>query len=958
MFRVGLYTLCFLLFQLHSIAQYYSSGQNPSSIKWRQINSEHFNLIYPESFESRASKLVQTLEDSYIKTTTSLEQYPQKTPIIVNSYNSESNGVTYWAPNRIDFYTCPPFDNYAQEWLTQLSIHEFRHIIQLDKTNQGFTKFLTYLLGEQANAAIVGLFVPPWFLEGDAVCTETAFSNVGRGRIPAFEMPLRAQVLQTGIYSYDKAVLGSYKTRVPNHYELGYHLVSFTRQKYGIASWNAALNTVARKPFFLNPFNRGLRKTTQKTKEELYKQTLDELTLKWKKQDSVISKNEYTILNKPAAKYEKLMHATYISDTVLVAMHSSPDFLTHFTKIAFGKKGQNICTPGYLNSNAFTQAKKQSTNIENNTSKSSKNEEFVLCWSELTADLRWQMRNYSDIMLYDTETQKTIRLTNKMRYFSPAISPDASMICAVKITPELENSIVLIDAVSGNEIKTLLLSKLDNFQTPQWEANSESIVYIRNSTDGKSIEIIDTRTLKIEQLLPPTFTEISYPSFVTDYVFFNGSHSGIENVHAIDLKTKKVFQVTHSSFGARDGAINPGKTRLAYSDYDVSGYRIVETNFEPEKWASINPDIPFNYTLADFITQEEKSLSKAAKADTLKIYKSKAYKKGLHLFNFHSWMPAYFNYSAEEYFPGVTLLSQNLLSTATTLLGYKYDLAEQTGKTVVEFNWEGWYPIFSLSASRGKRTAYTHGDTSVKYNFDETNVNLGLSIPFTFTAGKYNKYILLNVSNTLYSTSNFTSKETNSLIGTIHSLNYQIIAYRLLKQAQKDLQPKWGNILILTYKHTPFGNNNLGEVLGIETRNYFPSLWRNHGIRIDLRIQSKKPGVYAYSNAIAMPRGYLIRNFSEFGVAAINYKFPVAYPEWSLGKFIYLKRIKNNFFLDAGIGNQKSVSFNLLSLGLELNFDLHFLRFQFPFDLGYRVGVRPLDKTLFGDFLFSLNLPN
>ena len=53
--------------------------------------------------------------------------------------------------------------------------------------NKGFTKVLSYILGEQAPGGVLGLYIPSWFLEGDAVSTETALSNSGRGRTCAFE---------------------------------------------------------------------------------------------------------------------------------------------------------------------------------------------------------------------------------------------------------------------------------------------------------------------------------------------------------------------------------------------------------------------------------------------------------------------------------------------------------------------------------------------------------------------------------------------------------------------------------------------------------------------------------------------------------------------------------------------------------------------------------------------------
>lgn len=192
-----------------------------------------FKLIFPVTFESQVQKMIPILNDLNSTGSNSLNYKPAKIPFILHNLNTVSNAVTVWAPKRVELYTCPPQDSYAQDWLSQLAIHEYRHVVQLDRTNQGFTKVLSWFIGEQAASVINGIFVPSWFMEGDAVCTETALSQSGRGRIPAFEMLLRTQVMQKGAYSYDKAALGSYKTFVPNQYSLGYTLVANVRRKYG-----------------------------------------------------------------------------------------------------------------------------------------------------------------------------------------------------------------------------------------------------------------------------------------------------------------------------------------------------------------------------------------------------------------------------------------------------------------------------------------------------------------------------------------------------------------------------------------------------------------------------------------------------------------------------------------------------------------------------------------------------
>jgi hypothetical protein len=151
----------------------------------------------------------------------SLGHNPKRIDVLIHSRSAYSNGFVSWAPKRIELFPTPDQDIFAQDYLEQLAIHEFRHVVQIDKLNKGFTKALSFLFGQQAIGAVLGVYVPTWFLEGDAVMAETMLSRSGRGRLPSFEQEMKAQLLEKRLYSYDKAGLGSYRDYVPNHYIMG-----------------------------------------------------------------------------------------------------------------------------------------------------------------------------------------------------------------------------------------------------------------------------------------------------------------------------------------------------------------------------------------------------------------------------------------------------------------------------------------------------------------------------------------------------------------------------------------------------------------------------------------------------------------------------------------------------------------------------------------------------------------
>ncbi len=243
----------YLLLSAVSNAQYYSSGSDPASIQWNQIKSPYFKVVFPDEFEREARRFTAILDSLYVHGGYSLNHTPKPIPVLMHSRDAYSNGFVSWAPKRMEIYTTPHQDLFAQDWLEQLAIHEFRHVVQIDKLNQGFTRGLSYVFGQQAIGAVLGLYAPMWFLEGDATLTETLLSPSGRGRKPEFEQQLRAQLLEKGSYHYDKAYFGSYNDYIPNHYNMGYLLVAGARHTYGADVWERALSETGRHAYGASP---------------------------------------------------------------------------------------------------------------------------------------------------------------------------------------------------------------------------------------------------------------------------------------------------------------------------------------------------------------------------------------------------------------------------------------------------------------------------------------------------------------------------------------------------------------------------------------------------------------------------------------------------------------------------------------------------------------------------------
>lgn len=145
------------LFTLQARGQYFEIGQDPASVKWQQLKTENFTIIYPVEFTKNVQYLANVLQYVRVYGTKTLGHQPKHLTVILHDRSVLSNGYSLWAPKRSEYITCPPQDNYAQDWLEQLATHEYRHTVQIDMLNRGITKGLTWLFGQQATAAVLGL---------------------------------------------------------------------------------------------------------------------------------------------------------------------------------------------------------------------------------------------------------------------------------------------------------------------------------------------------------------------------------------------------------------------------------------------------------------------------------------------------------------------------------------------------------------------------------------------------------------------------------------------------------------------------------------------------------------------------------------------------------------------------------------------------------------------------------
>jgi len=945
-----------IFFTFFAGAQYFQTGQDPASINWRQINTSNFQLIYPDYYEEQAQLLAQKLEKVYAYASYSLHHKPASISILLHTQTVVSNGLVAYAPKRSEFYTTPNQSIYPLDWLEQLAVHEFRHVVQIDKVNSEIPGIIKILLGEQGTALVFGAYLPWWFIEGDAVVTETALSNFGRGRLPSFLMDHRAQLVEKGRYSYDKAYLGSYKNYVPNHYQLGYYLVANSRQRYGAGLWDKVLTRVGAKPFSLTPFNTALKRETGLNKVQLYNSIFDSLTVVWD-QKYIQETAEKEVISKASGTYTNYTFNHWLNDGELISYRTGLNKIPAFVRIDLEGNERVIHHPGII----FD----ESINYRG---------EWIV-WSEQISDLRWSHSGRSLIRLLNVKSGKMLELKPEYKAFSPSISPDRNQIAVVEVDFSSNYYLTVYDVVSGQMIKRIQTPENHYLFSPQWFDNRDLLAIVLTGY-GKRLARFDLQTGEYEILFDRDLGNIKQPKVAGGgNVYFISSYTGKDALFVMDPESESINKLYEPRFGAAHPAISvDGK--IVISDYTSDGYRLI---LPLESTMTAIEDLqPEKYPLANAMAEQEMGVPDLTAADTA-THPSEPYSKAGHLINFHSWAPVFVDPYQYEFYPGVSLMSQNVLGTAETILGYRWYTAEKTGQFYARYIYKGWYPIFDFEVSHGKRASeysqiteqiqngqvVSRDTTRERYTWKETRFGATSKLPLNLSKGKFYRLLQPQISY------DFTRQKVNSSTpdgfpdGNYQSMSYRLYFHQLLRKSYQDVLPDFGLVIDGSYYHSPFGEKELGTMIGGQSILYLPGILKNHGTKLFAGTQERTNGDhYSFSDLIRFPRGWARTGTKNLSVLGFDYKLPLLNPDLSIGSLTYVRRINATLFYDHGFLTRyryqdgKPVSTfdqQISTFGLELIGEANFLRFYAPVQIGIRTSyLNEIDEFSF-NFLFSID---
>lgn len=933
--------------------------QNPSSLRWSQLKTPHFRIIYPQGLDSTALYTANLLQTNYEPVSQTLGRQPRRLSVILQNQTTISNGFVTMFPRRSEFFITPPQDptlSGVNNWLGLLSVHEFRHVVQYDKMLTGLTKGAYWLFGNNA-LGLISITVPSWFWEGDAVGTETALTSGGRGRIPRFDLEFRTRLLTSREFSYSKAYCRSYKDYVPNHYVLGYFLTSYLRRHNEGDVWGKILSRHYKFPVEPFSFSGAIRKETGRRVETMYHESMRELAGLWRNQLTQLNETPATLLpvaqNRVMTNYE---FPQYIDNETLVCRKSGIGDVETFVSLTKQESAsekpaareKKLFVPGIVEFNSHV------SNPNNGMLSVAANK---IVWTEHEFDLRWSVRDYAVVKIFDLQTKKLHRITRKSKLFAPSLSPDGKTILAVEVTPANRSSLQLLDAQTGQPSGALqwiytgvLASPAVLFQMPRFSTDGSKIVSVVLDGNGKQLYVFDLNA-KTSRSFPFGDENVSHPVMHGDYIYYNSPFTGIDNVYALHVPTGRKYQVTSRKFGAYNATVSPNGNELAFNDFTPDGFRIATMPNDPSSWKPLDeqPNRTVSYFRPLQMQEGEKNLLKLTGNQS---YTRKPYHRFSNLINVYSWGPVVSS-TGSDFFMGV--LSQDLLSTTAIQTGIGYDANQKTASYVADVSYQGLYPVLDLSFSSGSRQGSLtldqpspKPDTTVTDTWRETSLSGGVRLPFVLTHSRFRESLSLSAYGGLTQVSDYQlpgRRFTEQSNGTLYSMRYTAAYNRLHKQALRDVFPRWGQQLTTQFRHTLPGSDFSGSQFTAQAGLFLPGLGKHHGLLLrgsyKYEDASTQRNSYRFAAPILFVRGEGYETSTHYVGGHADYRFPIFYPDWAIGRWFYLQRLKGNLFADYGYIATGEKSRYLSSVGLDLSVDFNFMRLLPQLEMGVRTVYLP-----------------
>jgi hypothetical protein len=863
-------------------------------------------VIFPEGEEETARRVATLMLKLAAVDPIARDSRYKPISVLLQPQTNVSNGYVGLAPYVSEFFIQPnenPFELGSLPWADLLALHEYRHVQQLNAVNTGISHLIKVVLGDIAFSGMYGLAIANWLREGDAVKTETKWTEQGRGRLSRFTLPFREKCKEKESWNYYKLRNGSYKIYTPDHYPLGYLMQQYGSHVFGEATWDTIFRVAPRMKPIYDPFSGVVKRYYGKSNRNLYLGAMEYYGAAWKASQEADVKYPMVPLT------EKNLQSAFFDMTYpdVDAAGNIYCVITTFDSTSAIYKME----PGGLRKKVVSIGLQHDTEFDYSGGR--------LVWTESRIDPRWIRKDKNVIVVYDISSGKKKDIDPLKGYFMPSLDTSGNKITALHVDLEGHYNLQILDAHSGEVQHTLPNDENLYLGYPIFSVDEQYLIATARNREGKMCLVEQNISSGvITQITQYSFALLGKPVLVDPWIFLTTSLDELDQVYAVDKKEGIFYRVSSGNKAHYDPAWDPVQQEIVTAEYTIKGKKLIRLPNDMSQWQMTNMVDTVMYV------PEASGRNLLAEVDTSRSFETKKYSPWSNAINVHSWLV-----TADDPVWGIQFRSDDIMSNVSLAAGYEYNRNNDVYGPYFDARLGMWFTELDFGLSKiEKRVTDIDGS---KYQSINEEIYGGITLPFTFTPGVYSQ--VFNLSTTY----NAGVYRQNPRQDQTDNLNYNYVGYKLLlvnirRKAHRQPIPSWGQRLNMSFAH---------QVSGVTIAQYYG--------RLDLALPSFKP-----SNYILLTGEYLSQNLnpgslqlgSIYGGArgfnrpdaeenyrlGISYGFPVAYPDWGFGNVMYSRRIRLQPFFDmAYTSDPESLSSLLKSAGVELLVDFEFANLTIGF---------------------------
>lgn len=947
----------------------------PAGLDWKEINTDHFRIIFPNGEDSLAYRSAAILESHYAEahklTGGSLKNFP----VILTNYNDLSNGfvnsVNFRSEIDLAAIKGKGMNPQSGDWLETVLPHELIHATHFNiqipwKEKKISLPNIISIISPDLARTFHGF--PPYGLhEGLAVYyeTESVAPMGGRGNYTFSNNRFNSNFGSKDRWNMGQTLIPSDYTQPFNrHYISGYTFIDWLHNEYG----DDISRDVIRYHYhnFFMGYGFALRQKTGNWPGKLYRLYEEDLKEYERNRRSQIAENttERSVFIDTPFSGEEVHAPKWIDEHRLL-------FYGSFYNGRVGFYSYDHRTGSFsLIKETFGVG---DFNYEID-------DDGLFYYSSYYRDPLYRGVYKTDLRSINLNTGETERLTKDARIYAPTSNGNRLLGLQTK-----GSGAQIVEVFENGETQVLKTFQNTLPVSLQFNPNNtEELAVILNQRGVQALWVTTLDTFSEDLDREPTLAfkdaSIHDPEWhPTEHkLMFTMDAPPAMNVYEYDLDTKEITQLTGSVYNAFEASYSPDGQRIAYVIQNVNERKIAML----DRADFLNRKVSDSALLTGSELQEElhRPLLGSSLIDSVRNNEKTSYKRGLSWLKPRVIFPV-FEEKAKTYQSGVSISSIDPLSSQA----YSVELTGIQNRLWydVTYTTKSFYPGARLSAYSDPQFFATRDpNTDEIFSLMRQDRGFGLTLPFSYAFRSDTRFSGLTFEPGIKAEQfKYYDLQSNSL--SDFTTRYRAELYSQLSfgilNLPRDVQPSSGISFFGLLEKTL--NDPTAEIDfpgGRVSRN-FTNQWSalygvfgyvaplrrwNQSLRLDFRFlqQSDSP---IYSNDSILPDGFsdsIFPNynlnddtgFKNIGRFSTRYTIPLFYPDnGTLTVPLYLSSIYLTAFshtlTDMDSNNLVESSRSIFGGGLHLQFKVSNLLFDLGVGLAYEPS-RDNTQFIFGQF--------